>query len=140
MTMVKKPAMNGRVLIDTSAWIDFFRRKKEPVFELVAGYLRDQKAIGSGIVLLELLRGGKSLKELTVIKELFSVIKMVDPNPESYRLAGQLGYSIARKGNTLGVVDLLVAQLAIENRLKLLTLDNHFKIIQQHSKLDLVAF
>ena len=65
---------------------------------------------------------------------------MVNPNPESYRLAGQLGYSIAKKGNTLGVVDLLIAQVAFENRLKLLTLDNHFKIIQKHSKLDLVTF
>ena len=55
--------MNGSVLIDTSAWIEFFRKKNEPVFDLVAGYLRDQKAVGSGIVLLELLRGGKSLKD-----------------------------------------------------------------------------
>ena len=132
--------MKGSVLIDTSAWIEFFRKKNEPVFDLVAGYLRDQKAVGSGIVLLELLRGGKSLKELTVINELFSVIKMVNPNPESYRLAGQLGYSIAKKGTTLGVVDLLIAQVAFENRLKLLTMDNHFKIIQKHSRLDLVPF
>jgi predicted nucleic acid-binding protein len=132
--------MNGNILIDTSAWIDFFRKKESPVFDLVAGTLRDQKAFGSGIILLELLRGGKSLKELTVINELFSVIKRVDPNPESYRLAGQLGYSTAKKGENLSVVDLLIAQVAIENRLKLLTLDNHFKVIQKHSKLDLVAF
>ncbi len=59
--------MKGSVLIDTSAWIEFFRKKNEPVFKLVAVYLQDQKAVGSGIVLLELLRGGKSLKELTVI-------------------------------------------------------------------------
>jgi predicted nucleic acid-binding protein len=132
--------MTGSVLIDTSAWIEFFRKKNEPVFDLLAGYLRDQKAVGSGIVLLELLRGGKSLKELTVINELFSVIKRVDPNPESYRLAGELGFSMAKKGTTLGVVDLLIAQVAIENGLKLLTLDNHFKVIQKHAKLDLVAF
>jgi hypothetical protein len=132
--------MNGSVLIDTSAWIEFFRKKNEPVFDLVAGYLRDQKAVGSGIVLLELLRGGKSLKELTVINELFSVIKMVDPNPESYRMAGEMGFSISKKGNPIGVVDLLVAQMAVENRLRLLTLDNHFKTIQKFTKLDLVAF
>ena len=132
--------MPGSVLIDTSGWIDFFRKKDNPVFDLVAGYLRDRKAVGSGIIRLELLRGGKSLKELTIINELFTVIEMVDPNPESYRLAGELGYSLAKKGETPGVVDLLIAQVAIENRLRLLTLDNHFKIIQKYTKLDLVAF
>jgi hypothetical protein len=131
--------MNGNVLIDTSAWIEFFRKKNKPIFDRVAGYLRDQKASGSGIIRLELLRGAKSLKELTVIDELFSVIAVVDPRPESYRLAGQLGYSLAKKGHTLGVVDLLIAQVAIENGLKLLTLDNHFKVIQKYSMIDLVA-
>lgn len=132
--------MPGSVLIDTSGWIDFFRKKDNPVFDLVAGYLRDTKAVGSGIIRLELLRGGKSLKELTIINELFTVIEMVDPDPESYRLAGELGYSLAKKGENPGVVDLLIAQVAIENRLRLLTLDNHFKIIQKYTKLDLVAF
>jgi hypothetical protein len=47
---------------------------------------------------------------------------------------------MAKTGTTLGVVDLLIAQVALENRLKVLTPDNHFKIIQKHSKLDLVAF
>jgi predicted nucleic acid-binding protein len=75
-----------------------------------------------------------------VINELFSVIKRVDPNPESYRLAGELGFSMAKPGTTLGVIDLLIAQDAIENDLMLLTLDNHFKIIQKYSKLALVAF
>lgn len=65
---------------------------------------------------------------------------MVNPNPESYRLAGELGFPLAKTGTTLGVVDLLIAQVAIENGLKLLTLNNHFKIIQKHSRLDLVAF
>jgi predicted nucleic acid-binding protein len=131
--------MNGRILIDTSAWIEFFRKKNEPIFNVVAGCLRDQKAVGSGIICLELLRGTKSLKELTVIDELFSVIAVVDPLPETYRLAGQLGYSLAKKGITLGVVDLLIAQLAIENGLKLLTLDNHFNVIHKYSKLELVS-
>ena len=132
--------MPGSVLIDTSAWIDFFRKKDNPVFDLVAGYLRDKKAVGCGIIRLELLRGGKSLKELTVINQLFMVIERIDPNPETYRLAGELGYSLAKKGENPGVVDLLIAQMAVENRLRLLTLDNHFKIIQKFTKLDLVAF
>ena len=84
--------MKGNVLIDTSAWIEFF-----------------------------------------------SVIAVVDPHPESYRLAGQFGYSLAKKGHTMGLVDLLIAQLAIENGLRLLTLDNHFEVIQKYSLIDLVA-
>jgi predicted nucleic acid-binding protein len=40
-----------------------------------------------------------------------------------------MGYELSKKGNTLAVVDLLIAQLSIENHLALLSLDKHFKVI-----------
>jgi len=116
-------------LIDTSAWIEFFRKRDERIFSLVAGLLREKKAVGSGLIILELLRGGKSLKELNVINELFSLIENVHPTPETFLLAGKMGYELSKKGNTLGVVDLLIAQLSLENDLALLSLDKHFKVV-----------
>ena len=121
--------MEGKVLIDTSAWIEFFRKRDERIYSLVAALLREEKAVGSGLIILELLRGGKSLKELNVINELFSLIENVHPNPETFLLAGKMGYELSKKGNTLGVVDLLIAQLSLENNLALLSLDKHFKVV-----------
>ncbi len=130
--------MEDKVLIDTSVWIDFFRKKDHRIFELVAKLLKDKRAVASGVIALELLRGGKTIKELNYLQDLFEVIEMVFPNPQSYLLAGKMGYSLARKGHTLGVVDLLIARMAIENNLVLLTLDQHFKIIKKNSTLQLL--
>ena len=130
--------MEDKVLIDTSAWIDFFRKKDLRIYTLVAKLLKEKRAVASGIIALELLRGGKTIKELNYLNDLFEVITMVFPDPQSFMLAGKMGYSLARKGHALGVVDLLIAQLAIGNNLALLTLDQHFKIIEKNSSLKLL--
>ncbi len=131
--------MADRVLVDTSAWIDFFRRKDPERHELVATLLREGRATGTGIITLELLRGAKTTKELTIVSELFETMEMVYQSPATYVDAGKMGYDLARKGYTLGVVDLIIAQLAIENDLSLLTLDKHFMIIAKNFALNLLA-
>jgi predicted nucleic acid-binding protein len=130
--------MEDKILIDTSAWIDFFRKNDLKTYALVAKLLKENRAVASGIIALELLRGGKTIKELNYLHDLFEVIEMVSPNSPSFLLAGKMGFSLARKGYTLSVVDLLIAQLAIENNLALLTLDQHFRIIKKNSSLKLL--
>jgi predicted nucleic acid-binding protein len=56
----------------------------------------------------------------------------------TYLQAGELGYRLARKGQTMSTVDLLIAQIAIENGLSLMTYDDHFETIAGHSPLVLV--
>jgi len=63
------------------------------------------------------------------INELSSLIENVHPDPETYLLAGKMGYELSKKGNTLSVVDLLIAQLSLDNNLVLLSLDKHFKVV-----------
>jgi hypothetical protein len=93
--------------------------------------------VGTGIVATGLLRGAKTGRELTVVSELFETVEMVYQVPSTCLEAGRLGYELARKGYTLGIVDLLIAQVAIENALSLLTLDKHFNIIGQNFPLKL---
>jgi len=130
--------MADKVLVDTSAWIDFFRKKDPGRHELVAALLRDGHATGTGIVALELLRGAKTAKELKLVSELFENIDMVYQTPSTYSTAGRMGYKLARNGYTLSTVDLLIAQIAIENDLSLLTLDQHFLSIAERFPLKLV--
>ncbi len=130
--------MNDKVLVDTSAWIDFFRKKDPTRHGFVASLLRQGYAAATGIICLELLRGAKTSKELTFLTDLFETIEMVNTSHATYIDAGKMGYELARNGYTLGVVDLMIAQLAIENGLALFTLDEHFTIIARSFPVKLI--
>ncbi len=129
--------MPDKVLVDTSVWIDFFRKRDHTHHDQIASLLRNARAVGTGIVALELLRGAKSDKEMRLVKELFEEMQAVDPTPATYFRAGELGHRLARKGCAMGTVDLLIAQLAMENDVSLFSLDQHFKTIAEHASLRL---
>jgi predicted nucleic acid-binding protein len=54
-----------KVLIDTSAWIDFFRETGGAVGDLVADLVRLDRAYLTGLVMAELLHGAKGKRETT---------------------------------------------------------------------------
>ncbi len=132
--------MPDKVLIDTSIWIEFFNVARGHVFQEVTRLLREDRAAYSGMVALELIRGAKTAKELKTLEHLFQSITRFDEHPTSYTQAGHLGYKLARKGITMGTVDLLIAQIAIDHALALYTQDHHFRSIAKHSALTLHHF
>jgi predicted nucleic acid-binding protein len=132
--------MGDKILVDTSAWIDFFRKKDLGIYRLVSELLKEKRAVGTGIICLELLRGGKTTKEMNYLDDLFEVIEMVSPNRQTFISAGKMGQTLARRGFALSVVDLLIAQVAMESNLSLLTLDGHFKVIKKNFPLKLTDF
>lgn len=129
--------MRDRVLIDTSVWIDFFRGKDAELTEQIAMLLKSGKAVYTGIVALELVSGARGRKELQTLYDAFDTMEKINEKETTYLDAGKMGYEIARDGYTLGVVDLVIAQIAIENGLALMTSDEHFKVIAKNSKLRL---
>ena len=131
--------MPDRVLVDTSAWVDFFRNPRSSVGEIVPSLLRHGQACYTGLIEVELYRGAKGQPELDSLDVLFKTIQRL-PVPDSlYRKAGQLCYRLARKGITVGTVDAMIATVALEHNCHLLSLDRHFKEIQPHCPLTLVA-
>lgn len=130
--------MSDRVLIDTSVWIDFFRKKDSKLIEKIAVLLEKQRAAYTGIIALELINGAKSPKELQALHDAFDTMEKIDEREQTYFNAGGIGYELARKGHTSGVVDLLIAQIAIENNIALMTFDEHFKVIAKYSSLKLL--
>lgn len=129
--------MDAKVLVDTSVWISFFRGKDSELIERIASLLKSGRAVYTGIIALELINGAKGHKELQTLYDAFDAMQCITVNETSYLHAGRLGYELARKGHTLSTVDLLIAQAAIENRLSLMTYDEHFGVIAKHSTLTL---
>jgi predicted nucleic acid-binding protein len=119
----------GRVLVDTSAWIAFFRLEDQKTALAVRQAVADGTAVVPKIVLAELMQGAKSDKELAVISDLARSIPTARESEATWSAAGELAYRLKRKGLTIPLADCYIAVLARENGSRVLTLDSHFKNI-----------
>lgn len=125
-----------KVLVDTSAWIEFFR-KKEPYYSLILKLTDNDRACCIGIILAELLQGSKSEKELGTIKEFLYVFDFLPETLALWEKAGELSYNLQRKGKAVGLSDCYIAVAAEAGKVKLLTLDRHFSVLEKESGLQL---
>jgi len=119
---------SDKILVDTSAWIEFFR-KKDPYYKVILELIDNGKVCCLGIVLAELLQGAKSQKELDVLKEFLYVFDFLPESTEMWRKAGELSYLLRQKGKAVGLSDCYISVVANTNDATLLTLDKHFEVI-----------
>src|SRR6185369_15429951 len=82
-----------KVLIDTSVWIDFFR-KRQPVHGVVVELLDSDRVCCIGLILGELMQGAKSERELSVIRDFIHVFQFLPESPNLWEKAGQLSYTL----------------------------------------------
>ena len=129
--------MSGRVLVDTSAWIDFFRGTPSACGEKVSGLLRRGHACFTGLIVVELHRGAKGHQELKTLDQLFRSVISLEVTDEVYRRAGELSYRMARRSLTLATVDAVIAATALHHDCSVLTLDEHFHQIRRYAPLHL---
>lgn len=118
-----------KVLVDTSAWIEFFRRK-EPWYGVVSGLMDDRRVCCSGIILAELIQGAKSEKELDVLRDFRHVFEFLEESVDLWQAAGELSNALQRKGKSVGLSDCCLAVSAKAHKVKILTLDKHFDVIK----------
>lgn len=115
------------ILIDTSAWIDFFR-DAEPVASLVDRALAEGQAATCGMVELELRRGLRAGERERVLALLAAATRL--PTEEvDWAQAGDLLADLRRKGVTIPGSDGLIAHLALRHGAKLLEHDVHYRHI-----------
>lgn len=130
---------SDKVLVDTSAWIEFFR-KKDPYYRVVLELIDNARICCVGIVFAELLQGVKSQKEFNVLKEFLYVFDFLPETTEMWRKAGELSYLLRQKGKTIGLSDCYISVIASSNNVKLLTLDRHFEVIGKETWLNFYKF
>ena len=63
---------SDNILVDTSAWIEFFR-KKDPYYKVILELIDNRRGCCVGIVLAELLQGARSQREVAVLEEFMLV-------------------------------------------------------------------
>jgi len=114
------------ILVDTSAWIDFFRGKG-PLAEPVDDALASNEAALCGPIVTELRRGIRSPGERRKVIPLLEGCHHLEQPSELWEEAGELGYVLARKGVTVRTLDLLIATYALSHDVALLASYSDFE-------------
>lgn len=113
------------ILVDTSAWVDFFRGRG-----VLGAAVDDALAFGEaalcGPVLTELRRGLVAAQRKQVLS-LLSGCPVLEAPDDLWVEAGDLGFFLARRGVTVKTLDLLIASYALAHDAPLLSSDSDFK-------------
>ncbi len=128
----------GKILIDTSVWIEFFR-KKAPYFEIVQNLIEEDSVCCLGLIYAELLQGAKSEKELGTLKEFMHVFDFIPESVVLWEKAGLISHTLRRKGKEISLSDCLIASSAVSSGATLFTLDKHFQTIKKQIDLHLYS-
>ncbi|MBI3295688.1 MAG: PIN domain-containing protein [Deltaproteobacteria bacterium] len=118
------------ILIDTSAWIEFFRGKGECANSVDVLLSENQVAL-CGPVLTEITRGFRSERDKQDIIPLLEACRLLSQPENLWQDAGSLGFLLGKQKKRVKTLDLLIASIAIFHRVPILTNDTDFKRIQE---------
>jgi len=131
--------MPDKVLIDTSIWVEFFRKRNSAVSTKLREYLKLDQVCYTGPIFVELYQGAKTHREIEVLDQLFNTIHYVDITRSHYHHAGLVSQKGAREGKFFRTIDVILAVLARDEGLSLFSLDHHFQDISRYCPVSLIA-
>jgi len=129
------------ILVDSSAWIDMLRGSNSAAADRLSYELAGKtKLFVPGLVYTEVLAGVDNDADLTRTIRVFAPHLEGPPlTRRDYEEAARIYRTCRSKGVTIrSTIDCLIAALAINNDLPLLTKDADFRLIAKHTKLRLV--
>jgi predicted nucleic acid-binding protein len=127
------------VLVDTSAWIDFFRGDRQAIAR-VDPLLRDDRAAVSGPIVAEVTSGARTPSVFQQLRTRLGALVMLEPPPDLWDRVATARFALARQGTQAHLVDLLIALTASTSGHALLTRDRDFTGIAQVIPLDVELF
>jgi hypothetical protein len=117
-------------LIDTSAWIEFFRREGKQGIKLrVAEFIELDEAAYCGPVSFEIMTGARK-SELSVINKAFGFSNLLDFPDACWLRSAEIEKELRTKGITVPRYDIFVAAAALHHDVPLYVDDRHFEIIR----------
>ena len=126
-------------LVDTSAWIEYFRRTESPidlrVDELLSG---DEELITTESVVMELLAGARDYAQEGLLRRTLAACRLERVAPRDWEQAAAIYATSRRRGTILREqIDCLIAAVAIRAGIPVLTADRDFELIADHTPLQL---
>ena len=115
------------VLVDTSAWIDFFRDNSSPYGAVVDALLQEDLVCTTGLVKAEILPVARTKKEFNLLKEYFNVLPFLQDPESMWEDVIYAQRKLKQKGiNGVGIPDLIVAVTAMKHEVKVFSRDRYF--------------
>lgn len=128
-----------RVLVDTSAWVEFFNGTDSPESEAITTLLQgDDDVCTCGVVVAELLQGLRRDQQRKRIEEFFGEMTFLAASGiATYVRSADLYRGLRRKGITVrSTIDCLIAVLAEENGCLVLARDRDLSAILSSGLID----
>ena len=120
---------NKGILPDTCAWIDYFRPGKSELGPAVERAIASDCVYACGPVIYELVQGARSEREKGSLVSALGALPYLEMTEALWIKAGQMSAALRKTGKTVPLSDILIAALAIEHGLAVMTLDEHFRLI-----------
>ncbi len=121
------------VLIDTSAWVEYFRGTGTAVNEATAHHIAERAPFATcGHIWMEITAGARDDDSLSVISSVLMRGATVATAPHHFDAAASLYRFCRSRGVTIrSMIDCLIAVVAIENDLEVLHNDRDFASLSQ---------
>ena len=127
------------ILVDSSAWIEFYRSSGDPrVAGAVAKAIEEDAVCTNGIIQAEIVFFAPDRKSFELLTADFRAFHWLEFKREDFDLAANIGFDLRRRGVTVPATDLIIAAGAIHADAALYHLDSHFDEIAEHSGLKAV--
>jgi hypothetical protein len=117
-----------RVLVDTSAWIDYFAGDARIVPALDA-LMQDDAVVTCGQVVLEVLQGTRDERAFAKLEQQLSIWTYEAETAADFREAALVYARLRWKGTTIPTTDCLIAAVAKRCDLRVCASDPHFSSV-----------
>jgi predicted nucleic acid-binding protein len=127
-----------RVLVDSSAWIEFQRATDSLVDRRLTAAIETEEPLATtGVVVLEILAGSRDERHARDLRRLLDRCRFLPlEEPSDHEAAAALYRACRREGTTIRrLPDCLIAAIAIRHRVSLLHRDADFDAIARHAPL-----
>ena len=129
------------VLLDTSARIAFFAPIGHDVLKAeVRKALNEERVFTCTVVRTELLVGARDRVAFKKLDELLRALPQAPMDDELWSRAAALGFALRKKGRSMPLPDLLVAEVCRSRSLELWHLDDHYEAMREQVQFSTRSF
>jgi len=113
------------LLVDSTIYIDWFRRRVDPR-PLTEPFIKARTLAVCGIIRAEVIRGIIHPAQKTRVHDFLDLLEDIPLDSTMWSDIAELAWGLDRKGHMLPLTDIAISSCALRSGATLITLDEHF--------------